>query len=585
MGRTAEPRSWRQQDYLADESAPAVGTSSRTPLLSPRVDTVDRRHNAGLVARPTSSILDSWLLHDAAAPEAASTTVTEQLRRSVLPASNLDEISDQRNSTLLGERVSEPDSTNGTNVHRSNVRTSRSATNPWTGAWADIQDYPDSSTMLPPRLGTPAPPPVPALSSSAGATYQSMFESAADALPAESTFEEGLTSTGTRGLARHRLRMLEAERRNAAIDSVSSLDLRTLQRARAAVEGSRLVLEHARMSIRTALRDSESRLGRLADLLRNQLQNESGDILPPLPISTDIAENEVERTEYNLEQSLLRLRAASLEIDRVLAATQDASSSFTVQSASEASTVRRPRPSGTGDGVFSTLFPNVALPSLRQSESYDAHSDSQPGSLNSSSPGNGSPESVDPSLRQPMPRRPVRYLRGSQIPSLLSVRSRVSSQETAASRANRPPRSTSNRGLAIQVSLVGYANDSTSNLARNVLTNLPQRTSASNEDSHLFAYVNDSIEQQLPQSRPTGSRHFGRWIRLDANGDELIGSPNNSIASLGWSWAPMSSLFVADEDKSASLPPLGDPNNAGNGYETFTSTGAEGFFNGDLIGR
>lgn len=258
-------------DSTAAESDPGASTSSiSAPPLSPQAGVADNQNTT----RPTPSLvplsLDNWFLRDGSPLASSSNVVTEQLRRSVLPASTPNDSSSERiaeaaawqsttTTTSIGGLSVDNDHHNSTDVDLSNTRISRSARASWYAAFNnDTQDFPDSSTMLPPRLGTP----VPVATASSPATAAAITP--ANSLPASShrtlerALEEGLTSTGRRALARHRLRTLEAERQNTTVGTVSSLDVRTIERAQAAVEASRIALEQARQAIRMALRDSES---------------------------------------------------------------------------------------------------------------------------------------------------------------------------------------------------------------------------------------------------------------------------------------------------------------------------------------
>lgn len=107
----------------------------------------------------------------------------------------------------------------------------------------------------------------------------------------------------------------------------------------------------------------------------------------------------------------------------------------------------------------------------------------------------------------------------------------------SSSRPGRSQRPNATRSAAVQVSLVGYANDSTSSLARNVLTNFAQRSTTSDEEALLLSDEDDNRLTGTLPARSVGYRQPGRWIRLDANGDEIVDDGNSSTAPLGWSWA------------------------------------------------
>lgn len=232
----------------------------------------------------------------------------------------------------------------------------------------------------------------------------------------------------------------------------------------------------------------------------------------------------------------------------------------------------------------SALSVNLSLPPLFQSpahESFIRSSHSRAASASTSATEPALAEFSESSLRQPIPRRPIRYLRGSQIPSISSLRSRTNTQEPSASRANRPQRSASNRSLAVQVSLVGYANDSTSNLARNVLNNVSQRSTAPDEEALTLSDDDGSASPM----RPTGYRQIGRWIRLDANGDEIVHEHDSRAAPLGWSWASMTQQTPIDEEKPVSLASDSNANSVRTGQGSSASQAPETLYDGDLVGR
>lgn len=190
--------------------------------------------------------------------------MTEQLRRSVLPASTSELAGSQRASdppwrASFGRLASAGNDDDMPPLDTSHIRISRSARASWNAAFNDAQGFPDLSTMLSPRLGTP----VPTLATSAltvPAPQASDYSTVAyvDARVTERAREEALTTIGRRALARHRLSMLETDTRGPISNLVQSLNLETLERAQLAVEGSRIALEQARLAIRIALRNSET---------------------------------------------------------------------------------------------------------------------------------------------------------------------------------------------------------------------------------------------------------------------------------------------------------------------------------------
>lgn len=323
------------------------------------------------------------------------------------------------------------------------------------------------------------------------------------------------------------------------------------------------------------------RLGRLADLIRTQLQNETTDPLPPLPRSSEVIDVEAERSEYNLERSLANLRAASLEIDRVLAVSQISTSRVSGDSSRPLPTASAfPSLGGIGSATSALSFPNLSqgdLPDPNARQRYLRSTQSPTASESVLNP------MADSGIRQPMPRRPIRYLRGSQIPSVTGLRSRINAQDSN-SRSSRPQRSGSNRSLAVQVSLVGYANDSTSNLARNVLTNIAQRSSTSDEEVVVLSDEEDRVESTRPTGRPAGARQPGRWIRLDANGDEILGENDRSRAPLGWSWATASHITTTEDEKPLSTAVHSTASIQSSDHGLLATSTNEGAFN-DLVGR
>lgn len=274
-----------------------------------------------------------------------------------------------------------------------------------------------------------------------------------------------------------------------------------------------------------------------------QLQNDTSVPLPPIPRTSEASDIEAERNEYNLERSLANLRSASLEIDRVLAASTSTASATTSTSSSQVpanygSRVGRVNTSASEAVMQASsplAFPRLAEatlpdPSLRLPLTLRQHLSIPP-----SDPWQA--VTPEPNIRQPMPRRPIRYLRASQITSNGTSRPRSLAQDISSSRPGRSQRPNGTRSAAVQVSLVGYANESTSSLARNVLTNFAQRSTTSDDEALLLSDEDDNHLTDTRSGRPTGYRQTGRWIRLDANGDEILDSGNSSTAPLGWSWA------------------------------------------------
>lgn len=241
MGRTLR-RSW-----LAAEPAPVASTS----LMAPSSSTAT-----------TTELLDDWSFSYLPASSSTVPSTTEQIRRSVLPSSST---TDQREppwrthaTTTFGGFTSEAENGASTGIHSNNIRISRAARASWNAAFNDPSDFPASSSMLPPRLGTPVPS-----ASTSAETLLAPLQSAIGQLgrriqPGDLTFDEDLTSIGRRARARQDGTSESSNTGSSVSSLVHSLNLETLERAQLAVEGSRIALEEARLAIRTALRNSET---------------------------------------------------------------------------------------------------------------------------------------------------------------------------------------------------------------------------------------------------------------------------------------------------------------------------------------
>lgn len=219
-----------------------------------------------MFARRAAVPLHSWLTGTGEGSVRDSSAVTEQLRRSVLPASMPAPAASQsaseppwRTSTFGGLSPDSEDAPTPA-LDTSSIRISRSARASWNAAFNDIQDFPDSSSMLPPRLGTPVPTAELTVSPSHPvSSSEAILASQEETQLHQRSVDEALTTIGRRALARHRLSMLEAaDSRSPVSNLVQSLNLETLERAQLAVEGSRIALEQARLAIRVALRNSET---------------------------------------------------------------------------------------------------------------------------------------------------------------------------------------------------------------------------------------------------------------------------------------------------------------------------------------
>lgn len=317
-----------------------------------------------------------------------------------------------------------------------------------------------------------------------------------------------------------------------------------------------------------------------------QLENDTSTPLPSVPRSSEEAEIEADRNEYNLERSLANLRTASQEIDRVLAGSRVnssssaenaatshvATSSFSSSTLSHGDIISRPPQSFSALARASLPDDSTRLRSTRSSISIVPFD-----------PWQAVP--TEQSTRQPTPRRPIRYLRASQIASSGTPRLRSSVQDTIMSRLARPQPSTSSRNVGVQASSAGTLDDRTSNLARNVLSDLSQRTLLSDDEAHLLSDEDEVTSiGHPPPSRPA-SQQVGRWIRLDANGDEIHGEHAAAGAvPLGWSWA----IRPGANDEPEKIGSSDHTGNADISVNTSSRRAADGVgsqFSEELIGR
>lgn len=241
---------------------------------------------------PVASTSYATTLSETSAPASmafgnAHSALTSTLRRSVLPqsastaaidsspvAANSSSSSSrqtvaavnsprrQTDLTTFGDLSSGLEDIRSARLNGSDIRISRSARASWNAALRETPDVPNNSSMLPPRMGTPAPvdgdidldfsPARIALHTSAFTILPR--RTSASAL--DEALDEALTTIGRRAIARHRWGTTDPAEPMSSL--VHSLNLETLERAQLAVEGSRIALEQARLAIRTALRNSET---------------------------------------------------------------------------------------------------------------------------------------------------------------------------------------------------------------------------------------------------------------------------------------------------------------------------------------
>lgn len=275
-----------------------------------------------------------------------------------------------------------------------------------------------------------------------------------------------------------------------------------------------------------------SRLERIANLIRQQVQADTLVPLAPLPRSLEL-EIEGDRSEYNLERSLVNLRSASIEIDRVL------SSSNIHRSATATAAAR------LSDAV-AELPPILAA--RRNNHTFDSL-------LALSSNINGAANS-DTNIRQPVPRRPLRYLRplgGHTTLGSTTTRNRNPQTDTSL-RPSRSQRPNSQTSFVPQRSadLASSSENTTASLARTVYTALATEPPASDDDVPSSPHDMWDVVEHSGNTPVTRSRDIGRWTRLDANGDEVtdrVGSSRDT-ASLGWTWSlrPLSPTILASPE-------------------------------------
>lgn len=281
MGRTVEPRSWRSQPatgvyHIATSWQHNWAWKLTEVLHIPHMTLYVPFHglaeaSASLAEPSTSSgqwlafrsrdtATTSWSSSSASVSGSSSALAIDQLRRSVLPAS-IPDAQNERINTAPWRVGTSTTSVSGLDRDSSSSRhIARPSGASWHAAHNDNGELPDSSSMLPPRLGTPVP--------RANNSNRQLFPTLAAPLspapnvvarPAGPSLDETLTSIGRRALARHRLSILESDSSGDQVSTlVHALNLETLERAQLAVEGSRIALEQARLAIRVALRNSET---------------------------------------------------------------------------------------------------------------------------------------------------------------------------------------------------------------------------------------------------------------------------------------------------------------------------------------
>lgn len=97
----------------------------------------------------------------------------------------------------------------------------------------------------------------------------------------------------------------------------------------------------------------------------------------------------------------------------------------------------------------------------------------------------------------------------------------------------------------------------------------------------------DNAATNVPSDRPTGYRQTGRWIRLDANGDEISGNERGHVnsVSLGWSWASSLESATQDDEKPVISNTLAISNTVRNDTPSTLNAGTGTFPSRDIVGR
>jgi hypothetical protein len=258
---TIQPCSCSACSAEPPQSAPVASTSSATTTSETSAlasMAFDNAHSA-----LTSSLRRSVLPQSASTAAIDSSPVaansSSSSRQTVAAVNNPRR---QTDLTTFGDLSSGLEDIRSARLNGSDIRISRSARASWNAALRETPDVPNNSSMLPPRMGTPAPVDGDidlGFSPARIALHTSAFtilprRTSASAL--DEALDEALTTIGRRAIARHRLGTTDPVEPMSSL--VHSLNLETLERAQLAVEGSRIALEQARLAIRTALRNSET---------------------------------------------------------------------------------------------------------------------------------------------------------------------------------------------------------------------------------------------------------------------------------------------------------------------------------------
>ena len=470
----------------------------------------------------------------------------------------------------------------------------------------------DNDTMLPPRMGTPIP------ARREGVSDEADNQSAVAVLQPE---DASLTSIGRRTQAR-----VQSGIRARLVELDTQISLASLSRAQNAIEGSRSALAQARVAIRNALLYSEryavldsctlfnayltscSRLERIAINLRRQVEPQTTPVDTDSITRIDLAELDSARTDLDLDRSLGDLRAASLEIDRVIAlsrappnpnSTADlALSSSNLRRSNTSPSRRSASPASVSDRPLQIVSP-LPAPSAIAATNPNASRHLQPSVSVTTYDSTGRP------VVRHYTRTPPAASGTRDASSPFSFRTRWLSSDSAGvtlptlagngqtegpengdngSNANVPLNIFTRSARPRRVPLQTLANDQTNDantvqLARDVLANsrvrrdgLADFTSFTAEDSDDTP-INPASAVDGEGSSGIRRRRRGGWMRLDANGDEIEVSssdeerhstanslqsdsvPRRGTGRLGWRWRPASPVpnnEEAEEDKDPS---------------------------------